>query len=851
MKKQFALFLATAPGLLSMFSSSSVFAQSSRDDFTLEEIVVTARRREERLQDVPISMSVLSETQIKNANLTNAADIALYTPSLTANRRFGDDLTSFAIRGFTQELRTTASVGVYFADVVSPRGSNSQVSGDGAGPGMLFDLENIQVLKGPQGTLFGRNTTGGAVVLTPKKPSQEFSGYVEATGGNFDLQQIQGVFNFPINDSLAIRAGVDSKQRDGYLNNVGDVGPDDFGNVDYTSGRLSVLWGISEKVENYTIATATESDNNGTIPTVTHCNTSANGGGLFGGFIGDLCQAQLDRQAAAGNDDFWDTAVSVPNPKSEISEWRVINTTTWEINTNVTLKNIAAYAELNTINNSSIWGTDYRFQPYLAPENDVAFVFANSGARGDGVDITDNATYVEEIQLQGMAFDGHLIWQGGLYYESTKQNNNVGQSSPSLIACDFKSVESGNISDWRCNDVLAGATVLGLIVNGALPFAAYGNEEAYLGTPVRVGSISLTEDRLEYTNQAIYAQATYDFSEKLSSTLGLRYTVDETKGRQDRTVVYFPYDPLNGGYFAPEDTFISPRKDETQKSEAPTWVIGVDYKPTSDALLYAKYSRGYRQGSVNVSSQPGLLVHDPEKVDTFEIGTKLTFNESISGYFNTALFYNDFRDQQLQNGLLLSQEYGNVGSTAIVNAGKSQIWGLELDTSLNLFQGFSLSAAYTYLNSEVKEIQDVNDVIAASGATPSTLSAEVGDELPFAPEHSAVLSANYRFPFSSEYGDLVFGITYVYTGEIRVAASTTYSPLGVLPDYEVVNFNLNWNSVLGSPVDLSLFVNNALEEKYYTYATGNYSTLENETGLPGQPRMYGARVQYRFGNGSL
>ena len=133
-----------------------------------QDIIVTARRTEERLQDVPISITVFNQEELANRNVVNAQDLAAYTPSLSANGNFGSENSSFAIRGFAQDIGTAPSVGVYFADVVAPRGaSNGLPSGDGAGPGAFFDLQNVQILKGPQGTLFGRNTTGGAILLVP------------------------------------------------------------------------------------------------------------------------------------------------------------------------------------------------------------------------------------------------------------------------------------------------------------------------------------------------------------------------------------------------------------------------------------------------------------------------------------------------------------------------------------------------------------------------------------------------------------------------------------------------------------------------------------------------------------
>lgn len=176
----------------------------------LDEIVVTARRHEERLQDVPISMTVFNDEQLAKANLVNATDLANITPSLSANNNFGNENASFAIRGFVQDTGTAPSVGVYFADVVAPRGANNGVQvGDGAGPGNFFDLQNVQVIKGPTGTLQGRNTTGGAILFVPKKPSADFGGYIEASTGNYKMRRVDGAINLPVSDALRFRLAAD------------------------------------------------------------------------------------------------------------------------------------------------------------------------------------------------------------------------------------------------------------------------------------------------------------------------------------------------------------------------------------------------------------------------------------------------------------------------------------------------------------------------------------------------------------------------------------------------------------------------------------------------------------------
>src|SRR6185312_6688465 len=172
---------------------------------------------------------------------------------LSTNNRYGADNTTWTIRGFTQEQRTTATVGTFFADVVMPRGSGATPGGEGAGPGALFDLANVQVLKGPQGTLFGRNSTGGAVLLVPRKPTDKLEGYVEGSVGNYDMLRAQAVLNIPLADTFKVRLGVDRQKRDGYLKNVSGIGVKDYNDIDYVAARLSIVADLTPDLENYII----------------------------------------------------------------------------------------------------------------------------------------------------------------------------------------------------------------------------------------------------------------------------------------------------------------------------------------------------------------------------------------------------------------------------------------------------------------------------------------------------------------------------------------------------------------------------------------------------------------------
>jgi iron complex outermembrane receptor protein len=155
-------FIKTTVALSSLCISAQAFAQdaaASQKSTGDADIIVTARRIEERLQDVPISVAVVNQDQLTKANITSADDLVKVVPGLNVESRYSSETNAFAIRGFNQALRTTSAVGTFFGEVVAARGgAGAFPGGDGAGPGNLFDLQNVQVLKGPQGTLFGRNT---------------------------------------------------------------------------------------------------------------------------------------------------------------------------------------------------------------------------------------------------------------------------------------------------------------------------------------------------------------------------------------------------------------------------------------------------------------------------------------------------------------------------------------------------------------------------------------------------------------------------------------------------------------------------------------------------------------------
>ncbi len=786
-----ALYMATALGVVTAIPAIAQTTSPGRA-MLLEEVIVTARRREERLQDVPISMTVFNQQDVSNFNIVNSGDLANYTPSLSVNNRFGAENTTFSIRGFTEELRTTASVGVYFAEVVGPRGANSTSSGNGAGPGAFFDLQNVQVLKGPQGTLFGRNTTGGAILITPQKPTEEFEGYLEVSAGNFDMRRLQAVLNVPISDSVRLRLGVDDHQRDGFLKNEGTVGPKDMADLDYTAFRASLVVDITDQLENYTIFNYTDSSNNGSAGLLLACFPDPTF--RFAGF----CQQQLPTMSG----DFHGFKTNRPASKSDMEQWQIINNLTWEVSDTLTVRNILSYTELETQLLGQVFSTNFFSPVHGGP-------FSLTSADSSGVPTTAQNTFVAELQFLGTAMDERLDWQAGLYYERSKPDGWSGNSPVRLLDCQTSA--GLDPANWACR--------------AAVPQGA---------------AITRQLGKVDYDNRAVYGQATYEIADNLKLTAGLRYTWDKTSGTA-RTINYtgFPLmaygPPTNVACISPLGSLPDCAVRLGTKSDEPTWVVGLDYFPMEDVMLYAKYSRGYRQGNVNLFGAPGFQVHDPEQLDTYEIGAKTTFHAPVPGTFNIALFYNDLKDMQLQTGFA-----GIVNTTGILNAGKAVMQGVEVEAGFNLFEGFNLQLGYAYLDTEIKRVAPPPPPPPGLMIIPAAVE---GDPTPWSPKNKLTATASYQLPLPAEVGDVTVALNYTYVDKQLVS---TGSPFGVLPSYELFNLSANWDRIGGSNFDAALFATNLFDKNYFATVYGNYLSFGAEFYNPGPPRMFGARVKYNF-----
>ena len=815
------------------------------DNADAGDIIVTARRTDERLQDVPISITVFNQQQISNRNIVAPEDLALYTPSLSTNGVTGRENTSYSIRGFTQDPGTSPSVAVYFADVVAPRSGASIPQGDGAGPGSFYDLQNVQVLKGPQGTLFGRNTTGGAVLIVPQKPTGRFEGYVEGLYGSYNWKGLQGAINAPLTDTIRARLSFDYQDRDGLTKDAG-AGPD-LDNRHYIAVRGSVVWDVTPDIENYTILSFLHTKSNGSGYSLIGCDPAS--------FIGsNVCGPFATRQASGPHT----ASTDINNPLNERREYRAINTTTWHASDALTIKNIISYTQLTGDYVSDIFSSNIKipttvFVPIQDPATGALLALqptptgALAGTRLQFTDVTangsnhntDQSTFTEELQFQGRIGGDKFVWQAGAYYERSAPHGATQNFSTQLVNCT-------DITKLQCSSPL-----------GQIYRQGYAQYFANLfGVPAQftdpgfdfpIGGVGKHLTTIGFRNLGIYAQGTYALTSQLKVTGGIRYTSDKVKA-SDNDINYV----FGGPGFGANNPSVSCIQTDAliannclitakTKSSKPTWLIDLDYKPNDDILLYAKYSRGYRQGSVSPSAAGTYRTFKPEKIDAFETGLKADLRGALRGYFNIDAFYNNLYGQQINAAF--TAVGGNVPQAqGIVNVKKSRSYGVEAEFSVSPFRGFNLNGSYTYLRTK---LVSAPVPVAPPPYTRVDLSADQGGDLAYSPHNRFTVTGSYTLPLDPGIGQIVFATTYSYSSS-QFAVSPSSSSLGKIKSFNTLNLNLNWNHVGGSKLDASVFATNVTNENYQTQVAGIFAATGVEFARYGEQRVVGGKLRYNF-----
>lgn len=377
----------------SAWAQQATQSASSAQSDTLEEVIVTARRRAESLQQVPIAITAIDQDTLQRQGVTTLTDLQQLVPSAyVSGYAHGSSQQFFSLRGQSESGLNTGGGAGGGAAVV---GYLSEVPVPMSGPGLYYDLQSVEVLKGPQGTLFGRNTTGGAVLFEPRRPDLErMEGYGQLLGGSYARGEAQGAINLPLVDGrLAVRVAAQVESRQGYTKDA-NTGVE-YDNRHFRAARVGVLFQPDDAVENYFIANYVAIKEHGPGAVLVAANPAVSAAGPT---ILDYLAAQQARGIRS-------TALDTPE-LDQGTFFNLINKTSVQLGDNIKLRNILSYSGQKV--------------KRLSDEDGTTLVLLDSIGPAPGTWQTDTTTTTEELQLQGNSFSGTLNWQTGVYYEDDR-----------------------------------------------------------------------------------------------------------------------------------------------------------------------------------------------------------------------------------------------------------------------------------------------------------------------------------------------------------------------------------------------------------------------------------------------
>lgn len=745
----------------------------------LEEVVVTAQKREQSLQDVPIALNAFNADFLRVTGAQNLDNLTQFTPGLDATN-LNVTQPTFAIRGIGTgglSIGTDPAVGIYMDGVYVGRSASSNTE--------FTDIERIEILKGPQGTLFGRNAAAGAIQIITQKPNQEFEGFVRGRLGNYNKVLGEAMVNTPIvQDTLSGRFNLIGNKRDGYIDNaVGDayLGGDDLGDEEYYGGRASFLWTPGDNTDLRYTFDYNKLDQQG--PYAIGLNPNFSPTGVAGGDIGDV-----DIFGAVAND----TLVSEENRELYANTLQLDHDFDW-----ARMTAIGSYRSFESNARQDEDGLAAAPTVYLDTNN-----------------VEDNSQLYLELRFAGDA--GPVQWVGGLSYydEDGEQAAEVSTTAGSLIRNLTSDPETGN---WTTPDE---ATCL------ALSALALGTSYSCSD-----GWTEVMNNEASTQSMAAFGDATWQIVDQFSLTFGLRYTRDEKEFSW-----YNPANTLTGN--PADDVIFDPTTGASAAAAKTGWVrsddswsnvdprVVLNYYPTEDLMLWASYANGYTAGGFN-SLQVGSNF-DPEEVDNYELGmksewldNKLRFNASIYQYY-----YKDKQDiEQVDDGTPIAK-YTTV-------TGDAEGTGFEGELSWLPLSGLQLGLNYGYLDANwTDRIVNGIDLDGEPLETPK-------QRLAFIFDYDWVLGGG---------GDILFHFDYSWTSaRERNPSSEDYLIDYETKDdaLKLSNARIAWVSP-ASAWQLALWAENLFDTEYADGYNGIASDLNAPYVRRNKPRFYGIEAIYSW-----
>ena len=782
----------------SMMPASVVAQTASNADSGLNEIVVTAQRRDESLSKTPVSVTVLSAETLSQAQIGTENDLRAALPGLAIRNGSNNNQINFALRGESQDAFSNTRPGVmpYINDV--------QVGGTGTSTA-FYDLQSVQVLKGPQGTLFGRSATGGAVLFTTAAPTDTFGGYASMAVGNYRAQKFESAVNLPIDDHISVRVAGFEQTRRGYQLNL--YSGHEEGSIDRFGGRVSVLVKLTDNLRNSLVVDYFHANNTSVQPVIggllpftgtpppyvplaaLYAGTAtpqarAVGIGTVAAFTGaplaavaafyDAYFANPKHPAGGLTGIFADQQARGPYvtdvAAEDIFQARntiVTDTTTLNFNDNNLLKNIFGLSHVDTITAYDNSGT-----PYLISANGPLGAGPVHEAQLGDRQVSD------EIQLQGKAWDRRLDYVAGFYFSDELYN----------------SYQPGTFFD-----ILFGGEFT--------PYHYVVSNRTY----------------------APFAQTTYHINDSgLSATLGARYTSEkvgiQTQPGDANIAVLGPIPPAGYSY------------DQSKKYDRTSWHAGLQDQVSSEWLLYVSAGQSFKAGGFNGSDPPKIgnatvagNAYDAESVKAAEIGAKFEgtlFN--LPTRFNVAVYHNWIKNSQRLATTVV--DGSPAGLTVNVPHGVTQ--GLEVDGLIKPVNYVTLGGSVNYTDAYFG-----NAPVFANGVP------QIYDQVPDTPRFSGTMFADLSVPVSNHLNAVLHEDTFVQSRTFLSPQSQNNNG-SILPQYALTAFRAGVESDKGWSVLFNM--KNAFNRVYYAGGVPFGIVLQDNTLIPGEPRTYTIEGRYKF-----
>lgn len=746
----------------------------------LEEIVVTAERREASQQTVPVAVTTLSEGLLERQQIRSIAALDQIVPNIVMNPNTGTSSASkIFLRGVGEDesfFTADTPVGIYVDDVYVARQTGAMFD--------LYDIERLEVLRGPQGTLYGRNTSAGAVKLVSKKPQLgEYRAQVDATLGSYELREFRASANIPIGDMVAFQIAGISKVRDGYTNNV-------FNNTavndqDVQGFRGSLLVAPTDRLSVLLVGDVIREDSTPGYPTPLRIDRTGT-------------PVRPTSQPVLG--DLYATNSDIDNPINNLDQNGLSATIEFAATDTLTLKSITAFRELLNLLYLDADGDVLRAPtPGVVPP--ARFHLFQDQAQWQAS---------QEFQATGTALDGRLSFVAGAFY----------------------------FFEWNDQQT---KSVIGI--------------PALIPAGVPTGRFDLTntaDETLKTTSYAAYGSATYDVTEQLSLTVGLRWT-EETKrytnvvllpSGQQQVVCLGPTrltqlaaapctaaQTAGGGLtFANGSGFEATWNDWT-----PRFVV--DYQWTDGILTYVSAAKGFKGGTTSgrttsATENFARLIGDPETNWSYEAGLKADWLDNRLRT-NIAVFHNEYKG--LQFGVSLPS-----GGFGRINAGDATIQGLEIEATAVPVEGLEIFGSAGFLEGEYDKWSAALTTCAAQGLT--TLDQLLNLDLKQAPDWSYRVGFNYSYDAGATG---VFSIGADYSAKDDHFNNLCNSRGIAVQDYEFMNAQASWESPDGRWL-VQLAGKNITDSEVFNGGFDFASSLGFASAYMYPPAIYSVSLRYKY-----